>query len=628
MDRPSSTRRMSRILLFSLLATVVALSGVAGGGAAVVNAEPRPRDSAAKPPQPIAAATPAADASIASVLGTAIQVSTGWRHACALMPGGAVKCWGDNRGGQLGDGTTTGRSTPVDVVGLASGVAAVSAGEGHTCAVTSSSGVKCWGANWAGQVGDGTQTDRSTPVDVVGLTSGVSEVSTGNEHSCALTSSGGVKCWGDNRGGELGDGTTTQRLTPVDVVGLASGVAAISATGWDHTCALMDASHGGGVKCWGNNERGELGDGTTTDRWTPVGVVGLTSGVASVSAGGLSTCALMDAAHGGGVKCWGDNRAGELGDGTTTDHWTPTDVVGLGSGVTAAAIGLDHACALTAGGGAKCWGANPNGELGDGTRTQRHTPVDVVGLSSGVRTVNPGHEHSCALTAAGGVKCWGWNVWGQVGDGSTTDRLTPVEVVGLSPKFFAYLPILSRSFDLSLADNFSDPNSGWPAWDNEDSTAGYLGGEYRILVKQQDSVAHAGRQELVSDFALQVDARAVGNLDGNHGIYFGYGNGSYYFFRISGGRYALDRRDGLTGAWATIIPWMHAAQVLGGKQTNHLKVTKAGSQLSLYANGQLLAQRFDLAVRAGGVGLAAASVSPDYEARFDNFRMEYTLAAR
>ena len=128
--------------------------------------------------------------------------------------------------------------------------------------------------------------------------------------------------------------------------------------------------------------------------------------------------------------------------------------------------------------------------------------------------------------------------------------------------------------------------------------------------------------------AVQVDARAVGNLDGNHGIYCGYDGGSYYVFRVSNGWYALHRRDPSTASWSATIPWKSSAAVLGGRQTNHLKVTKAGTLLSLYANGQLLAQRSDVAVGVGGVGLAAASVSPDYEARFDNFRIEYTVATK
>jgi len=147
---------------------------------------------------------------------------------------------GANSGGQLGDSTTTARLTPTDVSGLASNVTAVAAGSVHTCVLTASGGVKCWGANYNGQVGDGTTTHRSTPVNVSGLTSGVDAVVAKWGHACALTSGGGVKCWGMNIYGQLGDGTTSDRSTPVDVLGLTSGVLAVAAGRW-HTCAVTTA---------------------------------------------------------------------------------------------------------------------------------------------------------------------------------------------------------------------------------------------------------------------------------------------------------------------------------------------------------------------------------------------------
>ena len=201
----------------------------------------------------------------------ATQISAGGGHTCAVTTAGGAKCWGDNGYGRLGDGTTTSRTTPVDVVGLTSGVAQISAGRNHTCAVTTAGGAKCWGYNGHGRLGDGTTTNRTTPVDVVGLTAGVAQISGGLYHTCAVTTAGGAKCWGNNGFGRLGDGTTTNRTTPVDVVGLTSGVAQISAS-FRQTCVVTTA---GGAKCWGANEYGQLGDGTTTNRNTPVDVTGL-----------------------------------------------------------------------------------------------------------------------------------------------------------------------------------------------------------------------------------------------------------------------------------------------------------------------------------------------------------------
>jgi len=354
-----------------------------------------------------------------------ISVSTGYRHTCAVTTSGGVKCWGSNYYGELGDGTTTYSNIPVDVVGLTSGVAFASSGYRHTCAVTTSGGVKCWGWNENGQLGVGTTRRRYTPVDVVGLTSGIASISSGGRHICAVTTSGGVKCWGSNKNGQLGDGTTTNSYTPVDVVGLTSGVASVS-SGNLHTCAVTNS---GGVKCWGSNYYSQLGDGSDISRYTPVDVVGLTSGVASVSSGNLHTCALTSSE---GVKCWGNNDYGQLGDGTTTDSNIPVDVVGLTSGIASVSSGVDHTCAVTNSGGVKCWGSNFIGKLGDGTSTDSYMPVDVVELTSGVDSVSSGNRHTCAVTTSGGVKCWGNNDYGQLGDGTTTNSYIPVDVVGLT----------------------------------------------------------------------------------------------------------------------------------------------------------------------------------------------------
>jgi len=390
---------------------------------------PRPTETT-KPPatiEPIATTSPAAGGPTPTPLTNMTAIAVGGIYTCSLATSGGVKCWGNNSSGQLGDGTTTQRPTAVDVSGLTSGVSAVAAGGSHTCVLTTVGGVKCWGGNSSGQLGDGTTTQRLTAVDVSGLTSGVAAISVGGKHTCALTTAGAVKCWGGNSSGQLGDGTTTQRLTAVDVSGLTSGVSAIAA-GFNHTCAIIT---GGGVKCWGGNGEGQVGDGTTTQRLTAVDVSGLASGVAAIAAGAgyesSRTCAITAA---GGGKCWGRNRSGQLGDGTTTQRLTAVDVSGLTSGVTAIAIGRFHTCASTTGGGVKCWGDNSEGRLGDGSRTDRLTAVDVSGLTSGVAAIASNESHTCAITTGGGVKCWGRNRYGQLGDG--TSESTPGDVSGLT----------------------------------------------------------------------------------------------------------------------------------------------------------------------------------------------------
>jgi hypothetical protein len=284
---------------------------------------------------------------------------------------------------------------------------------------------------------------------VTGLGSGVQQISLGFDSGCALTTGGGVQCWGYNGNGQLGDGTRTMRLTPVDVFGLTSGVAAISA-GWDHTCAVMNT---GGVKCWGNNADGEIGDGTKTDRLKPVDVTGLSSGVAAVSAGFDHTCALLNS---GGVKCWGNNGRGELGDGTHQTRKVPVNVSGLSSGVGSISAGYNHTCAVTNSGVAKCWGNNDSGQLGIGSTKSRSKPTNVYRLSSVASISASGgfrhHESTCATTTSGLVKCWGNNrpvsgllpinsTGGQLGDGTAINRFIPITVRGFtgnSPK--AYRP--------------------------------------------------------------------------------------------------------------------------------------------------------------------------------------------
>lgn len=357
------------------------------------------------------------------------RVAAGGAHTCALTTTGGVLCWGDNAAGQLGDGSQSQRTMPVGVVGLASGVAAVSAGSEYTCALTTGGGVKCWGLDYDGQLGDGSGAFgvlRLTPVAVVGLASGVAAIAAGASHSCAVTTTGGVKCWGRNDRGQLGDGTTTKRLAPVGVSGLASGVLAL-ALGEYHTCALLAA---GGVKCWGDNDDGQLGDGGNTERHTPVNVSGL-AGASAVAAGDYHSCALAS----GGMVCWGYNGNGQLGNGTTTASPLPVGVSGLGSGVAAIGAGadFDHSCALLIGGSVRCWGEYyfPIGGIFPVAST---TPLDrgfagAVSISAG----GAGYvltSHVCAVGPDSGVRCQGGNSKGQLGNGVPGDYSdTPVDVV-------------------------------------------------------------------------------------------------------------------------------------------------------------------------------------------------------
>lgn len=354
------------------------------------------------------------------------QISAGYWHTCALTTTGGVKCWGANGFGQLGDGTNVNKAVPIDVSGLQGGVSAIAAGNIETCALTNAGGVKCWGDNRDGLLGDGTAGERLTPVDVSGLSSGISALVAGGSHRCVLTMAGGVKCWGLNLYGELGDGTMTSHSTPVDVPGLEQDVIALAAGYW-HTCALTT---GGGVKCWGWNRFGQLGNGSTSDRWVPTHVTGLTTGVKAITANGYHTCALTQANQ---VKCWGDNGSGQLGNGTQNVQLTAVNVSGLNNDVDTIVAGYFHTCALTNTGAVQCWGANEVGQLSNDDRANHLTAVSVSGLSDHViRMLAAGWNHTCALTNTGRVQCWGSNGSGQLGDGAGGNKSTPVKVSGLS----------------------------------------------------------------------------------------------------------------------------------------------------------------------------------------------------
>lgn len=364
---------------------------------------------------PGAQAEPAAPLPLANIA----KIAAGYGHTCALTTSGGVKCWGDNAFGQLGDGTELDRAEPVDVIGLQSGVTAISVAWHHSCAALAAGGVRCWG-----RINDGTLNDRTVPQPVAGLTDTVTALAAGDSHTCVVTGAGAVKCWGENDQGQLGDGTTEAHYTPALVATLDAGVTRVAA-GAGYTCAV---AAGGAVKCWGNNGFGQLGDGTTTQRTTPVQVAGLTSGMSNVTAGGEHTCTLSQA---GGVKCWGLNNAGALGDGTTTPHTIPVDVAGLTGGARAVTAGGGHTCALTEPGGVRCWGGNWYGQLGDASRLSRTLPVETAGLTEPAIGIAAGLSHTCAVMNSGQVRCWGYNHEGQLGFGAPGVRLTPGPIVNL-----------------------------------------------------------------------------------------------------------------------------------------------------------------------------------------------------
>src|SRR5688572_2799437 len=247
--------------------------------------------------------------------------------------------------------------------------------------------------------------------------------------NCVLTGIGGVRCWGSNVNGELGDGTLENRAAPIDVPGLGSGVLSVAAGG-SHGCAVLP---GGGVRCWGTNNFFQLGNQGPVQQLTPVTVERVGEPMATLAAGSVHTCGISATNR---AKCWGAQGEGQLGlgfiDADLVTVAAPLDVARLSAAfVRAIAAGTSHTCALLATGEVRCWGRNSAGQLGDGTGVRRASPVVPIGLGSGVVAIAASHEHTCALLAGGGVKCWGGNDQGQLGNDSRHPSLAPVDVIGI-----------------------------------------------------------------------------------------------------------------------------------------------------------------------------------------------------
>lgn len=364
------------------------------------------------------------------------QVKAGGIHTCALSTDGDVTCWGYNEQGQIGNGTTITSSLPVQVSGLTEKMQFLAPGMFHTC-VANAENVYCWGSDDDGQLGNGDKGNSLTPVKVMGIDGGILDIDSGGVHTCVLTSTGGVQCWGGNSSGQLGDGTRIDKLVPKNVIGLSNNVVAMT-TGESHTCALLNT---GEVMCWGWNGEGALGDGTKETRSSPTPVIGLTAKAVEITTAGFHTCALLET---GGVQCWGENRYGQLGDGSITDRFTPVTVQGLVGEVRSIVAGGLHTCALMATEDVICWGQTRH-DVFNGITEYNLIPTTVAGLGEQVKGITGSDIHTCGVTISGNVKCWGSNFMRQLGDGTTTDRATPVDVlISMALKESLFLPTIFK----------------------------------------------------------------------------------------------------------------------------------------------------------------------------------------
>jgi alpha-tubulin suppressor-like RCC1 family protein len=341
-------------------------------------------------------------------------IAAGFGHACAIADG-TVQCWGDNSYGTLGRGTRDVVTVPTAVT-LPANVTAFAVGGGNVCALLAGDVVSCWGANRFGELGDGSRSSVYQPVTVVTGITGVVGIAARFDRACAWNTTA-ARCWGDNSYGILGTGVASRdRLSPQTVT-VASNLKRIT-LGSTHTCAITSSNT---VSCWGHNHHGELGNNTTTDSLAAV-TVQLAS-VTQLEAGQHHTCALL---NDGSLHCWGDNATGQVGNNSTTDVTLPTPVSTL-SAVTDVSLGRRHTCAI-AGGNLYCWGSNDFGQLGLGSRTTQLQPVQLA-LPAPAVDVEAGFNTTCARLADDTVYCWGEGSLGQIANGqSPGGQLTPAQI--------------------------------------------------------------------------------------------------------------------------------------------------------------------------------------------------------
>jgi alpha-tubulin suppressor-like RCC1 family protein len=344
--------------------------------------------------------------------------------------GGILYTWGWNQNGRLGDGTTTNRSSPGTTAGSGTNWKQVACGNGHTAAIKTDGTLWTWGANDTGRLGDGTTTDRSSPGTTAGGGTNWKQVACGQSYIATIKTDGTLWTWGNNGNGRLGDGTTTSRLSPVTTAGGGTNWKQV-ACGQGHTAAIKTD---GTLWTWGNNGQGRLGTGTTTDRSSPVTTAGGGTNWKQVSCGDRIIATIKTD---GTLWTCGYNGLGNLGDGTTVNRSSPVTTAGGGTNWKQVAGGGGYTAAIKTDGTLWTWGYNTNGQLGDGTNTVFITsPKTTAGGGTNWKQVACGYAYTAAIKTDGTLWTWGMNsVYGfqssgQLGDGTTINRSSPGTTVG------------------------------------------------------------------------------------------------------------------------------------------------------------------------------------------------------
>ncbi|QDK41568.1 hypothetical protein DOM21_08900 [Bacteriovorax stolpii] len=351
------------------------------------------------------------------------KVGAGPGHVCARLNNGDIRCWGNGVDGQLGDGNGATLHSPGPILNLGAPATHIALSNSlyaisSTCAILNTGALKCWGANEQGQLGYGDDLQRLSPGGNIALGGSVIQVAMGTRHTCALLSTGTVRCWGANYYGQLGYGDYLTIFSPGATLSFGEAVTQITAGGY-HSCVLLAS---GSVRCWGLNNVGQLGYGDTENRPSPGGNVAIGGVATQIVASDSHTCALLNT---GAVRCWGNNGAGELGYGDTVIRLSPGANINLGGIATQISIAINNSCALLNTGAIRCWGSNNRGQLGYGDTVDRNSPGGDIPLNSPATQIAVGTGFACATTNTGTVRCWGSNSYGQLGLGNSPDQHFP-----------------------------------------------------------------------------------------------------------------------------------------------------------------------------------------------------------
>lgn len=337
-------------------------------------------------------------------------------HNIAIEADGSLWAWGNNGAGQYGNGTNANSKIPIQVYEEAYGLLNVAPGDRHNIAIAANGNLWAWGFNAYGQIGDGTNTNKTNPVIIDSAQNWV-DAAAGQYHSIGITADGKLMGWGRNNRGQLGDGTTTNKKKPVQI-GNATDWVSVK-TGDNHSLGLKAD---GSIWAWGWNITGQLGDGTTITRYAPL-QIGNSNDWVCIAAGDMHSLGIK---ANGTLWAWGWNQNGQLGDGTTVNRLNPVQI-GTGTNWVGIAAGREHSLGIKADGTTWAWGGNTNGQVGDNTTANRLSPVQV-GMGNNWTNIAAGEKHSIGIKVDGSIWSWGWNQSGQLGDGTNSDNLTPAQV--------------------------------------------------------------------------------------------------------------------------------------------------------------------------------------------------------